>query len=116
MARRPRGWIRSLAGSTLVGWRAARRGLSTRGACSAAVLYRRSDWQQFLERTPASLIVRDGFDLTFVWKFAPGHRAGAVSISLSPSAVYHAGFHGVHVCDADLNCDFSEPLDDVIVQ
>ena len=88
----------------------------TRGACNVAILYRVADWVDLLARLPEPLIVRDGFDLAFVWQYAPRHRSGAVAISLTPSVAYHAGFNGVHVRNADLNCEYGGSLDDVVVQ
>ena len=88
----------------------------TRGACNVTILYRAADWARLLTELPESLILREGFDLAFVWHYAPKFRPGAAPIALTPSAVYHTGFNGVHVRNADLNTDYAGPLDDVAVQ
>ncbi len=88
----------------------------THGICNVAVLYRREDWQQLLARTPESRIVRDGFDLAFAWDYAPRHRPGAVALCVTPSVAYHTGRNGLHVRDADLNCEYAGSLTGVTVQ
>jgi hypothetical protein len=88
----------------------------TRGMCSVAALYRRSDWIDFRERTAESVILREGFDLAFVHSYAPTYRRGAVSVSLTPSAVYHTGFNGLHVRNLDLNCDYGSSTEGIVVQ
>jgi hypothetical protein len=75
----------------------------THGICNVAIAYRRADWEQLLACMPESLILRDGFDLAFIWQYAPRRRPGAVAIGVSPSVAYHTGFNGVHVRGADLN-------------
>ena len=88
----------------------------THGACNVAILYRKADWIRLLAELPESLSLRDGFDLAFVWQYAPRCRPGAVPISLTPSVVYHTGFNGIHVRNADLNSDYAGSLEDIAVQ
>jgi glycosyltransferase involved in cell wall biosynthesis len=88
----------------------------TRGICNVAVLYRSTDWEAFLRLMPTDVVIRDGFDLTFACRYSPLYRPGAVAISVFPSAVYHAGFNGMHVRNSDLNCDYDGPTASIIVQ
>jgi hypothetical protein len=89
---------------------------TTLGVCNVAVLYRRADWQRMLAVTPERVIVRDGFDLAFAWRYAPRHRPGAVAVSVAPSVVYHTGLNGLHVRDLDLNCEYPGDVSSVTVQ
>jgi hypothetical protein len=79
----------------------------TRGICNAAVLYRGEDWQQLLSSGPDPQVVRQGFDLFFLWRFAPRARPGAVAVSVQPSVVYHTGLNGLHVRNVDVNLDYA---------
>jgi glycosyltransferase involved in cell wall biosynthesis len=88
----------------------------TRGMCSVAALYRGSDWIDFRERTAESLILRDGFDLAFVQVYAPAYRPAAAAVSVTPSAVYHTGFNGLHVRNLDLNCEYGGNTEGIVVQ
>jgi hypothetical protein len=88
----------------------------TSGVCNVAVLYRRADWEQMLAVTPERLAIRDGFDLTFAWQYAPHHRPGAVAVSVAPSVVYHTGLNGLHVRGRDLNCEYPGDVSSVTVQ
>lgn len=88
----------------------------TSGICNVAVLYRRVDWERLLAVTPERVTIRDGFDLTFAWHYAPRHRPGAVAVSVAPSVVYHTGLNGLHVRNRDLNCEYQGDVSSVIVQ
>jgi len=88
----------------------------TAGACNVTILYSVADWVRLLAEVPESLILRDGFDLAFVWQYALQFRPTSVAIAVTPSVVYHTGFNGVHVRNADLNCDYAGSLEDVAVQ
>lgn len=88
----------------------------TRGVCSVAALYRRGDWEQFIQTIPESLVMRKGFDLAFAQDYAPRDRPGAVGVCVTPSVVYHTGRNGLHVRGADLNCDYGGPTHTIVVQ
>jgi hypothetical protein len=88
----------------------------TAGVCNVAVLYRCADWERMLEVIPEQLAIREGFDLAFAWHFAPGHRPGAVAVSVAPSVAYHTGLHGLHVRGRDLNCEYAGDVSSVTVQ
>jgi hypothetical protein len=88
----------------------------TRGVCSVTALYRRVDWQQFVETTPEWLVIRKGFDLAFEQDYARRHRPCAVAVCVTPSVVYHTGRNGLHVREADLNCEYVRPTDTIVVQ
>jgi glycosyltransferase involved in cell wall biosynthesis len=88
----------------------------TRGVCNVAVLYRRVDWDRFFQTVPDWLVIRKGFDLAFAWHYAPLYRPGAVAVCVTPSVAYHTGRNGLHVRDADLNCEYGGPTHGVIVQ
>jgi hypothetical protein len=89
---------------------------TTHGICNVAVLYGREDWETFLQSTAHWRVVRDGFDLAFAWYYAPRHRPGAVALAVTPSVVYHTGLNGLHVRNADLNCEYEGSLQDIVVQ
>ena len=88
----------------------------TSGVCNVAVLYRRLDWERMLAVIPERVVIREGFDLAFAWKYAPRHRPGAVAVSVAPSVVYHTGLNGLHVRDRDLNCEYPGDVSSVTVQ
>lgn len=88
----------------------------TEGACNAAVLYQRNDWEMFLNEAKPGNVMMDGFDCHFMRFYARKYRRESVCISLLPSMVYHTGFSGVHVLGDDINRNFAGKLDKVVVR
>jgi hypothetical protein len=88
----------------------------TAGICNVAVMYRREDWERFLEVIPKQIVLDKGFDLAFAHEYAPRYRSGAVAVATAPSVVYHTGRNGLHVRGADLNCEFAGSTREIEVQ
>lgn len=85
----------------------------TDGACNAAVIYTRQDWERFLIEARPGNVAFEGFDAHFLRFYARKYRRGSVCISLTPSLVYHTGYSGTHVLGEDLNRDFAGSLEGV---
>ncbi len=88
----------------------------TAGICNVAVMYRREDWERFLEVIPKQIVLDKGFDLAFAHEYAPCYRPGAVAVATAPSVVYHTGRNGLHVRGADLNYRFAGSTRGIEVQ
>ena len=88
----------------------------TRGICNVAVMYRRDDWERFLEVIPTRTVLERGFDLAFASEYAPRYRAGAVAVATAPSVVYHTGRNGLHVRGRDVNREFGGSTHGIEVQ
>ena len=85
----------------------------TEGCCNAAVIFRREDLQSFVSTIPLPYIVNDGFDTSFLIRWAKKNRPEAKSVSIKPSVVYHTGLTGVHVRHLELNRNFIDGTDGI---
>lgn len=88
----------------------------TDGACAAALIYRREDWEKYLLEAKPGNVMLEGFDCHFHRFYARKWRQGAVCGSLNPSEVFHTGFSGTHLDGQDLNVNYVGPTKDLVVR
>jgi hypothetical protein len=88
----------------------------TEGACNAAVLYERNDWEMFLSEAKPGNVMLDGFDCHFMRFYIRKYRRQSVCVSIRPSMVYHTGFTGVHILGDDINKNFAGDIEQVVVR
>ena len=84
--------------------------------CNAAIIYRSSDWKIYLREANPKNIMRDGFDVHFMRLHWVKHRPEAKPMAVQPSVVYHTGLTGVHVLGSDINVDFCEETEGILVE